>query len=350
MALSSRLQPSGFIRSVLGLRSGPVYFQAATFTSGTRVSGKPQPRDSQTFRLPDGRVLGFAEYGLPDGKPLLYFHGYPASRREPIAAEKEIEKRGIRLISIERPGLGLSTYQPDRRLTDWPDDVKALAQGIGLTKFAVLGASGGGPYAVACARSLPADMLTATGVFAGAPPWSVGAHHMSKSRRRLAYLAEHWPRLLRGLMSAAVGMTKWLVRRAWVQAKIDAWLEGVVKKTKENSGEKYEKMTEEQAKKAREQIFAPMFDHFEQGTAGFLKETQILVRDWGFPFEEVKGKVQIYHGVEDVNTPINVTRIMASQMPNCNLQEFDKDDHYSMGTYMGEAMTKLVLDDENKRV
>lgn len=64
---------------------------------------------NQTFKLPDGRVLGFAEYGSPDGKALLYFHGYPSSRLEGKPVDDMARRRGLRFIAIDRPGFGLSS-------------------------------------------------------------------------------------------------------------------------------------------------------------------------------------------------------------------------------------------------
>ncbi|OQE37547.1 hypothetical protein PENNAL_c0794G03227, partial [Penicillium nalgiovense] len=75
--------------------------------------------------------------------------------------------RRIRVIAPERPGFGLSTVQPNRRIMDWPADVQALAHYLSLSRFAVMGGSGGGPYALACARMLPQDMMSAVGIFAG---------------------------------------------------------------------------------------------------------------------------------------------------------------------------------------
>lgn len=125
-----------------------------------------------TCRLPDGRTLGYAEFGCPNGRPLMWFHGFPMSRLDGWAADRIARRRGIRVIAPDRPGFGLSTFQPSRRIVDWPADVKALADHIGIKRFAVLGLSGGGPYAVACAYALPKQTMTACGVLIGGPPVS----------------------------------------------------------------------------------------------------------------------------------------------------------------------------------
>jgi pimeloyl-ACP methyl ester carboxylesterase len=123
----------------------------------------------RTISLPDGRYLGFAEYGAPAGKTLLYFHGHPGARYEARFLADSACRANMRLIGIDRPGMGLSTYQSGRQLVDWPGDVAALADRLGLERFAVVGFSGGGPYALACAHSIP-ERLISCGVISGTCP------------------------------------------------------------------------------------------------------------------------------------------------------------------------------------
>src|SRR6267154_2568684 len=108
----------------------------------------------QTFRLKRGLRLGFAEFGRADGDPLFYFHGWPSSRLEVGLGDEIFHEVGARIIAIDRPGYGLSDFQPDRKLTDWPNDVCELAGHLGLETFGIIGTSGGGPYAAVCARFL----------------------------------------------------------------------------------------------------------------------------------------------------------------------------------------------------
>src|SRR3954471_17322215 len=100
------------------------------------------PRNN-TITLPGGRRLGYAKYGDPDAMPVLYCHGFPSCRLEPSM----LPVSGIRLIALDRPGYGLSEPLPGRTLRDWPRDVAAAADALGLHRFAVVGVSGGAPYA-----------------------------------------------------------------------------------------------------------------------------------------------------------------------------------------------------------
>jgi pimeloyl-ACP methyl ester carboxylesterase len=118
-----------------------------------------------TIQLRDGRALGYVEYGDPTGPGLLYFHGHPGSRLEAKFLAPAATQADVRLIGIDRPGMGLSTYQPRRRLLDWVEDVEQLADHRAIDRFSVVGFSGGGPYAAACAYRIP-HRLNACGLVA----------------------------------------------------------------------------------------------------------------------------------------------------------------------------------------
>src|SRR5690349_404455 len=116
-----------------------------------------------TLRRPDGRALGYAEFGPPKGMPIVCIHGYGDSRLTRHPDDSLLTKLGVRLVTLDRPGIGLTDYRPARSVLDWVDDARLLADQLGLGRFAVLGWSGGGPHALACARRFP-DRLRAVGV------------------------------------------------------------------------------------------------------------------------------------------------------------------------------------------
>ncbi|MEJ2386166.1 MAG: alpha/beta hydrolase, partial [Chromatiaceae bacterium] len=105
--------------------------------------------------LPDGRRVACSEYGDPAGRPVVYCHGFPSSRHEALLLHDNAVAEGARVIAIDRPGYGDSDYQPGRAILDWPADVAAVADQLELERFSVIGVSGGGPYALACAARLP---------------------------------------------------------------------------------------------------------------------------------------------------------------------------------------------------
>jgi pimeloyl-ACP methyl ester carboxylesterase len=107
--------------------------------------------ENEIFKLPDGRDLGYAKYGNPNGKPVLFFHGIPGSRLQRNPDLTALQELSICVYALDRPGTGLSTHQKDRQLLDWAEDVRAFVDGLRIEKFAVIGISSGGPYTRACA-------------------------------------------------------------------------------------------------------------------------------------------------------------------------------------------------------
>lgn len=119
----------------------------------------------QQIRLRDGRCLGFTEFGDPSGPPVMEFHGGPGSRL-PVGHGQHLP---FRWITIDRPDMGLSDFQPGRSLLDWPDDVRELADALELNTFAVAGISSGAAYVLECAFAIP-DRLTGPGIVSGVSP------------------------------------------------------------------------------------------------------------------------------------------------------------------------------------
>lgn len=164
--------------------------------------------ETHIIELPGGRELAYAEAGDAAGTPVIAFHGTPGSRRQillPLAVAAA-ERTGARLIAPDRPGYGHSSFVPHRRLADWPADVTALADHLGLDRFAVLGVSGGGPHALACAAML-AGRVTRAAIVSGVGPIAGPADTdgMMRSNQLLSALARRSERAalpLTGLMTA----------------------------------------------------------------------------------------------------------------------------------------------------
>jgi hypothetical protein len=133
-----------WFRSVDDCRFGYSYNMARRREIGEKVPSMKDGTD-RTIRLRDGRRMGYAEWGDGGGRPLLYFHGWPGSRVEGRLADETAMSRSIKLIAIDRPGMGLSDFQRGRTLVDWPDDVLELAAALGLDRFAVCWGSRAGP-------------------------------------------------------------------------------------------------------------------------------------------------------------------------------------------------------------
>ncbi|KAI0508369.1 alpha/beta hydrolase fold protein [Xylaria bambusicola] len=133
---------------------------------------------SSKLTLPDGRTLGYAQYGLLTGPAIFFLHGLPGSRLEGALFDAPAITPRARIISVDRPGYGLSSPQPNRAILDHVKDIEYLAQHLGLDSYGCLGISGGGPYALACAKALPADKLKAVCIICGLGPPEVGKKGM----------------------------------------------------------------------------------------------------------------------------------------------------------------------------
>ena len=289
----------------------------------------------QTFTLSDGRVLGYAEYGVSNGSPLLFFHGFPSSRLEASGLDRILRRRNLRVIAPDRPGFGLSSFQANRRITDWPADVKELTQHLGIQRFTILGGSGGGPYTLACAHLLPRDTLSAVGLMAPAGPWESGTQDVPWSSWLTAVAAAYVPSGLTVAADGLVWLAKRLVQRDFVTKRIEAWLKSLEKEADEEEDSTVEER--------RERLLRIAFEGFAQGAQGMVQEAQLLTTDWGFKLEDVQyDRIQIWHGTQDQQSPIRMVRYIAERLPHADLHEFDGIDHFKMGNHFEEILSELV--------
>ena len=160
----------------------------------------PEPRLEGSYRLARGRRIGFAEWGRADGVPVLWFHGTPGGRHQ-IApdARRLAADMGIRLISLERPGIGGSSRHLYENIAEWADDVGTIVDRLGIDRFACVGLSGGGPYVLACAaRSSRSHVCgrsarwRCTDIGGPTPSAADSSDFLPRSRRRSQPCAGHW--------------------------------------------------------------------------------------------------------------------------------------------------------------
>ncbi|HEX4218304.1 MAG TPA: alpha/beta hydrolase, partial [Acidimicrobiales bacterium] len=154
----------------------------------------------RVLHLADGRRLGYLDLGDPHGMPLVSCHGGLSSRLDVLPAAEAAQAIGVRLIAPDRPGIGSSDRQPGRTLLDWPADVTQLTERLGIERFAVMGWSLGGPYAMACAWAL-GERVRALGVVAGAVPgtWPGMIDEVNRLDRVLLRLSADHPYLERSI-------------------------------------------------------------------------------------------------------------------------------------------------------
>ena len=308
-------------------------------TSAPLSTSASSPQTDYTISLPDGRFLGYAEYGVTTGSPLLFFHGFPSSRLEASGLDRILRRRNLRIIAPDRPGFGLSSFQADRRITDWPADVQKLTQHLGLSRFAILGGSGGGPYALACASALPRENLSAVGLMAAAGPWVSGIQDVPWSSWLTSLAAVYTPSGLRVATDGIVWLARRVLATELIAKRIDAWLQSL-----EKEADKEDDLTIEER---RERLLRIAFEGFAQGAGGMVQEAQLLTGDWGFKLEDVQfDKIQLWHGTHDQQSPIRMARYMAERLPHAELREFEGVDHFKMASHLEEIFSELIPDEK----
>jgi len=273
-------------------------------------------RDDPYITLPDGRALAYAEFGRPDGRPVLYFHGSPSCRLEPtLIGDETLFRLGVRMIAPDRPGIGRSTYQRQRGFVDWPDDVGALADSLGWDRFSVLGNSGGAAYVAACAALIP-ERLTAAVIVSGA--WRMDAPQVAENlplANRLVWkMARYFPPglqwLLRSMTRAGSKSTDAELsdmKRFMPAADVAAF-----------------------AQAGRlECMQAAIRECLRQGTRGAAWDMRLYVRPFGFPMSDIGIPLRLFHGGEDRNVPIALVRSVVPLIPRAQLTVFPDDAHLS---------------------
>ncbi len=274
--------------------------------------------ETQYITLNDGRKLAYSEYGNLEGKPCLYFHGYPGSRLQGSFFSETATKNNIRVIAIDRPGVGRSDFKPNRTLLDWPNDVMELANAIGIDKFSVLGISGGGPYAAACAYKI-ADSLTSCFIVAGLAPVEFGTEGMSSSGKTLLKVSGKFPWLLRPLM--------WLSFR---KVQDYQFMVKAYEKQKDIIPVPDKKAVDDP--KIRDMLIKDTQEAFQQGIKGFALDAKLFGQYWGFRLQDISPEfmVHLWHGEQDVNVPVHMGRKASQAIPNCTAKFFPNEGHISL--------------------
>lgn len=289
----------------------------------------PPPAVDGTLELPDGRTLGYAEYGPSDGTPLLMFHGTPGSRYTRVPDTSILDEHGVRQITLERPGFGRSSYDPEREILDWPTDVRDAADALGIDRFAVMGGSGGCPFVLACAARIP-DRLRGVGVFGGMGPLHApGATDGMEFGNRIGFRLARLPLVLRPFI--------WYRIR-----KIRRDPAGFIESWGASACEPDERVL------GRPEVRAAFCQAFpeavRQGSKPVVHETRLLARRWGFDLAEIPVHVTLWHGGRDTFTPESMVRHIADEIPSCDLHFYPEDGHLLHYDRWSEMLSRLTHD------
>lgn len=284
--------------------------------------------DSHVTVLPDDRELGWLEMGDPDGSPVFAFHGTPGSREQLTIAASAIRDAGVRLVCPDRPGYGLSTYHPNRRLVDWPSDVAYLADHLGIERFAVMGISGGGPHAAVCAALLP-DRVTAAAIVSGVGPLGDprALEGMMRPNRILAELSRRGSWLLRVLMAAQVAAA-----RRWPTKAIDFMAKQLPPADVAILGRReVRSMFERESARSSRTAARAATQDFE-----------LFANDWGFELGDITVPVHVWQGTADVNVPPAHARLQSDEIDGAVLHEIERAGHMMVIDHVAEILAPLV--------
>ena len=283
---------------------------------GAPVVGEiPPPRVEGTIPLPDGRELGYAEFGEPFSPLVLWFHGSPGARRQvPPVARRAAEKRGLRIVCVERPGIGASTEHFYREIREWADDVAVVADYLGHERFLVVGLSGGGPYALATGHELP-DRVVAIGILGGLVP-TCGEEAAAGG---VVALARPFNRVLTGLRKP-LGRGLWAFVRAARPISHPAYRAFATV------------MPDGDTKVFRDPAMEEMFiDDLTRGAKGqfqaFVNDIVLVGRPWGFRLADVRVPVRWWQGDADPFVSLEAAKRVCRILPNCELRTRHGESH-----------------------
>lgn len=239
------------------------------------------------------------------------------------------KRLGVRLICAERPGYGDSTFQPNRRLLDWPKDIASLADALKFGKFAVVGHSGGGPHTLACAYALP-ERITAAGVVAGAGPVDTpNATEGMIFLHRLGFkVGQYMP------WSFWYSMVKYLFR------EIAADPTKAIDRDKDTWPPADREILT--TPDIRELCVQSDTEAYRHGLLAYAWDALLLTRPWGFPLDGIKVPVHLWHGTEDNSTTVAMARYIVTKIPNGKLTICDGEGHMLLIPRWEEILKTLI--------
>ncbi len=273
------------------------------------------PRVEGTIPVASGRRIGFSEFGPHDGRPVFWFHGTPGARRQvPAEARSMAWDQGLRIVGIDRPGIGSSTPHVYGQVLDFAADMEIVMAGLGIDRFAVVGLSGGGPYALAMARRFP-DRAVGVGVLGGVAP-TVGVDATDGGAVALARRFAPVIRVGRVPLSMTLaGLLK--VSRPLANPAIAL----------------YGRLSPEGDRRLLEQpAFKAMFlDDLLNGSrrqiSAPISDLVLFGRHWGFEVGEVEVPVRWWHGDADHIVPYAHGEHMVSRIADAQLETLVGESH-----------------------
>lgn len=262
---------------------------------------------------PDGRTLAVAEWGDPDGLPVLAIHGTPGGRISWYGPDPDIDARyRLRRLTVDRPGYGHSTPRPGRRVVDFVDDLVTVAEALRVEEFVVTGGSGGGPHALACAATLPQRVLRCLVQVSLAP---LGAPGLDEQ----AWLAGMAPDNVTEFRAALAGES---ALRAFCEPDRQMMLERLAAGRSDFLGDGMELSEEDVAQliKHAAVVSAHVADALAPGIEGWVDDDLAFVAPWGFDVGAIQVPVLVSYGRADTLVPPAHGDWLAAHIPSAQVE------------------------------
>jgi pimeloyl-ACP methyl ester carboxylesterase len=255
-----------------------------------------------------GRKVAYSQTGRLDGAPVFYFHGCPGSRldfREPFN-HAAVAGSALRVIGVDRPGFGNSDFQRGRRFHDWPADVAAVADALGIHRFGILAYSAGAPYAVACALAYP-ERVSAVGIVSG-----VGPAETPKFREGMGATDKIMARLSR-LAPVVARLAVAQARRQAIRApeKFSSQFD------KELSPADIQVHRDPEMRQTARNVFV---ESTKNGATGVVEDYRVWANPSSLDYASVRVPVRIWHGDADAVVPMHHAAYVAGVIPTAELK------------------------------
>ncbi|WP_405819304.1 alpha/beta hydrolase [Streptomyces sp. NBC_01390] len=287
----------------------------------------------RTVSAADGRRLSVEQRGHPDGRPVFLLHGTPGSRLGPAPRPSLLYRMGVRLITFDRPGYGDSDRMPGRTVSAAADDVRAIADALGLGRFAVVGRSGGAPHALACAALLPERTTRAAALVGLAPQdapdldWFEGMIDSNVREYLNAAISRH-------RVTAALGRRSMSIL-ADPAATID---------------EMRAELPESDRRIVADAGIQDMLErNFTEGLRtsadGWVDDVMAFSTGWGFEVAGITTPVLLWHGEDDIFAPVEHTRWLGRNIPGARVYVEPGAAHFGALRVMTRVISEVVRGD-----
>jgi pimeloyl-ACP methyl ester carboxylesterase len=265
-------------------------------------------REGTTVTTTDGRTLMFAEWGDPEGFPVFSLHGAPGSRFARFYDEGAFVDVGARVITYDRPGYGGSDRHPGRQVVDCVTDVQAIADKLGLDRFAVTGASAGGPHSLGVAARLP-ERVTRAACAVGIAPFDTPDFNWFENMDPLNVREIHWA------LEGEDVLAREFERESAQMLQQVADDPSTLLEDWELSEADRAQMAKSESQEVNRQTIN---EAFRSGVWGYADDTLCLVRPWGFDVSEISVPTRVIYGLTDVLAPRQHGEWLARNVPDAH--------------------------------